>query len=77
MQPDDLLKLNALNAKGQPVPLSAFATTRWITGPIQTIRYNGYPTMRISGDAAPGYSTGDATERPGFGQMGVDDVRLE
>ncbi|HEY3635427.1 MAG TPA: efflux RND transporter permease subunit, partial [Caldimonas sp.] len=24
------------------------------------IRYNGYPTMRIAGDAAPGYSTGDA-----------------
>ena len=42
------------------MPLSAFATTRWITGPMQTIRYNGYPTMRISGDAAPGYSTGDA-----------------
>jgi multidrug efflux pump len=40
--------------------LSAFATTRWITGPMQTIRYNGYPTMRISGDAAPGGSTGAA-----------------
>ncbi|MBC7453214.1 MAG: efflux RND transporter permease subunit, partial [Massilia sp.] len=60
MQPDDLLKLNALNAKGLSVPLSAFATTRWITGPMQTVRYNGYPTMRLSGDAAPGYSTGEA-----------------
>jgi multidrug efflux pump len=60
MQPEDLLKLNVLNAQGRPVPLSAFATSRWITGPIQTIRYNGYPTMRISGDAAPGYSTGEA-----------------
>ena len=27
---------------------------------MQTIRYNGYPTMRISGDAAPGDSTGEA-----------------
>jgi multidrug efflux pump len=60
MQPDDLLRINALNNKGQPVPLSAFATTRWITGPMQTIRYNGYPTMRIGGDAAPGRSTGEA-----------------
>ncbi|MES2423206.1 MAG: efflux RND transporter permease subunit [Pseudomonadota bacterium] len=60
MQPDDLLKLNALNAQGKPVALSAFATTRWITGPVQTIRYNGYPSIRIAGDAAPGYSTGDA-----------------
>jgi multidrug efflux pump len=60
MQPDDLMQLNVLNNQGKPVPLSAMATTRWITGPIQTVRYNGYPTMRISGDAAPGYSTGDA-----------------
>ena len=60
MQPDDLLRLNVLNNQGKPVPMSALATTRWITGPLQTVRYNGYPTMRISGDAAPGYSTGDA-----------------
>jgi multidrug efflux pump len=60
MQPDDLLKLNVLNTQGKLVPLSAMATTRWITGPMQTIRYNGYPTMRLAGDAAAGYSTGDA-----------------
>jgi multidrug efflux pump len=44
------------------VPLSAFATTRWISGPMQTVRYNGYPTMRLSGDAAPGHSTGQALD---------------
>ena len=60
MQPDDLLRLNAINNKGQPVPLSAFATTHWTTGPMQLVRYNGYPTMRIAGDAAPGRSTGEA-----------------
>lgn len=60
MQPDDLLRLNASNNKGQPVPLSAFASTRWITGAMQTVRYNGYPAMRIGGSAAPGYSTGAA-----------------
>jgi multidrug efflux pump len=60
MQPDDLLKLNANNSQGRPVPLSAFATTRWITGAMQTVRYNGYPAMRIGGSAAPGYSTGAA-----------------
>ncbi len=76
MQAEDILRLNALNNRGQSVPLSAFATTRWITGPMQSIRYNGYPTMRIAGDAAPGVSTGEAMaemERlagqlpPGFG----------
>lgn len=60
MQPEDLLKLTVLNNKAQSVPLSAFATTRWVTGAQQTVRYNGYPAMRISGSAAPGYSTGDA-----------------
>ena len=60
MQPDDLLRLNVLNNKGQSVPLASFANTRWITGAMQTVRYNGYPAMRISGSAAPGYSTGAA-----------------
>jgi multidrug efflux pump len=60
MQPDDVLRLHAANNKGQQVPLSAFAGTRWITGAMQTVRYNGYPAMRIGGSAAPGYSTGDA-----------------
>ena len=60
MQPEDLLRLNASNNKGQPVPLAAFASTRWATGAMQTVRYNGYPAMRIGGSAAPGYSTGDA-----------------
>ncbi|HEX7637791.1 MAG TPA: efflux RND transporter permease subunit [Burkholderiaceae bacterium] len=60
MQPDDLLRLNAINASGQPVPLSAFTSARWITGPVQSIRYNGYPAMRIAGDASPGHSTGEA-----------------
>jgi multidrug efflux pump len=60
MQPEDLLRLNASNGKGQPVPLAAFASTRWITGAMQTVRYNGYPAMRIDGSAAPGYSSGAA-----------------
>ena len=60
MQPDDLLKINASNDRGQPVPLSAFATVNWVKGAQQTVRYNGYPAMKISGAPAAGYSTGDA-----------------
>jgi multidrug efflux pump len=60
MQPQDLLEINAMSQQGKLVPFSAFATTRWITGPMQTVRYNGYPAMRISGAAAPGYSSGAA-----------------
>ena len=62
MQPEDILKFNATNSQGKSVPLSAFATTRWIKGAMQTVRYNGYPAMRISGAAAPGFSTGAAMD---------------
>jgi multidrug efflux pump len=60
MQPEDLLRLNAISSQGRAVPLSAFASTRWVTGAMQTIRYNGYPAIRISGAPAPGFSTGAA-----------------
>jgi len=60
MQPEDLLRLNVSNNKGQSVPLAAFARTHWITGQMQATRYNGYPAMRLAGDAAPGASTGAA-----------------
>ncbi|MEO7391092.1 MAG: efflux RND transporter permease subunit [Ramlibacter sp.] len=62
MQPDDVLRLTTTNNKGVSVPLGAFATTHWVTGAMQTIRYNGYPAMRLSGDAAPGRSTGEAMD---------------
>ena len=62
MQPEDILRLTASNAQGKPVPLSAFASTRWIKGAMQTIRYNGYPAVRLGGSAAPGYSSGDAMD---------------
>ncbi len=60
MQPEDILKLTASNGRGVPVPLASFASTRWIKGAMQTVRYNGYPAMRIGGAAAPGFSSGDA-----------------
>jgi multidrug efflux pump len=60
MQPEDLLRLTVNNVRGQAVPLASFAVTRWVTGAMQTVRYNGYPSMRIQGSAAPGYSSGDA-----------------
>jgi hypothetical protein len=60
MQPEDLLRLNVMSNTGKAVPMASFATTRWITGAMQAVRYNGYPAMRISGAPAPGYSTGAA-----------------
>ncbi|MGE7369370.1 multidrug efflux RND transporter permease subunit [Neorhizobium sp. NPDC001467] len=60
MQTEDLLKLNVRNASGGMVPMSSFATAEWVRGPSQVIGYNGYPSIRIAGQAGPGYSSGDA-----------------
>jgi multidrug efflux pump len=60
MQTADLLKLNVRNASGGMVPMSSFASVEWMRGPSQVVGYNGYPAVRIAGQAAPGYSSGDA-----------------
>jgi len=60
MQPEQLLQINVSNAAGQSVPLSTFVKARWVTGQMQAVRYNGYPAMRLAGDAATGFSTGQA-----------------
>ena len=59
LQPEDILNLTVLNMRGEPVPLSAFATAEWVNGPTMTVRYNGYPAMKITASPAPGYSSGD------------------
>ncbi len=60
LQPEDLARLYVRNARGAMVPFSTFTSSRWTQGPVQLLRYNGYPAMKISGNAAPGYSTGEA-----------------
>ncbi|SDY43087.1 efflux RND transporter permease subunit [Pseudomonas sp. NFIX28] len=60
MTPESVLKLYAPNDRGEQVPFSAFVTTQWEEGPVQLVRYNGYPSIRIIGDAGPGFSTGQA-----------------
>ena len=60
LQPEDLLKLYVRSASGAMVPMSSFVTSHWIVGPVQLVRYTGYPAMKISGDAAPGRSSGEA-----------------
>ncbi|MEA3233333.1 multidrug efflux RND transporter permease subunit [Pseudomonas mosselii] len=60
MTPESVLRLYAPNTGGEQVPFSAFVTTKWEEGPVQLVRYNGYPSIRIAGDAAPGHSTGQA-----------------
>lgn len=74
--PEDLDRLFARSAQGNMVPFSAFTRSRWVNGPVQLVRFNGYPAMKLQGDAAPGFSSGDALAEieklvgqlpPGFG----------
>jgi multidrug efflux pump len=60
MQAADLLNLNVRNSNGGMVPISSFANVEWVRGPSQVVGYNGYPSMRIAGQASPGHSTGQA-----------------
>jgi len=60
MTPQDVLDLKVRNAQGDMVPFGAFTTVSWTAGPPQIQRYNGYPSMNISGTAALGRSTGEA-----------------
>jgi multidrug efflux pump len=45
---------------GQQVPLSAVATARYVSGPNVLPRFNAFPAGKITGAAAPGYSSGQA-----------------
>ncbi|MFT4101280.1 MAG: efflux RND transporter permease subunit [Burkholderiaceae bacterium] len=60
MDPEDLLRINVMSSSGKMVPISAFSTTEWTKGPVQSVRYNGYPAARIAGEPAPGVSSGAA-----------------
>ena len=60
MNADDILNYNVKNSRGQLVPFSAFATVEWSKGPTQIAGFNYYPAVRISGEAKPGFTSGDA-----------------
>jgi len=58
--PEDFAKWYVRNADGEMVPFSAFATGEWKVGSPRMDRFNGLPAIEILGQAAPGYSSGDA-----------------
>jgi multidrug efflux pump len=60
MKPEDILNYNVRNKSGQLVPFSSFASLEWSKGPTQIVGFNYYPSVRISGEAQPGYTSGDA-----------------
>lgn len=59
-KPEDVLKLSIKNDKGEMVPFSTFISMKRVFGPEQLTRYNMYTSAMITGDAEPGFSSGDA-----------------
>jgi HAE1 family hydrophobic/amphiphilic exporter-1 len=58
--PEDIGRLYVKNNEGKMVPLGAFAGVREEVGPMRVDRYNMFPTAKILGQNAPGYSSGEA-----------------
>lgn len=57
---DDIYRLHVQNKKGESVPLGSLLTARDTTGPMSIKRFNMFPSSAISGQTAPGYSSGEA-----------------
>jgi len=62
MLPSDLEKLYVRNTAGNMVPFSSFASSRWTTGSPRLERFNGFPSLNIWGEPAPGRSSGEAMQ---------------
>jgi HAE1 family hydrophobic/amphiphilic exporter-1 len=56
----DVAGLYVANRDGQMVPLGALLRVRRVLGAELLTRYNLYPAASVVGDAAPGYSSGQA-----------------
>ncbi|GAA4147522.1 efflux RND transporter permease subunit [Sphingobacterium kyonggiense] len=65
-RPEDVLRLHVKTADGEMVPYSSFMTMKRVYGPEQITRYNMFTSAMVTGQAAPGFSSGqaiDAVER--------------
>ena len=76
MVPEDLGRWYVRNDRGDMVSFASFMSSGWTYGPPRLERFNGMPSFEITGQAAPGVSSGtamDAVERlvaqlpPGIG----------
>ena len=59
-KPEDINNIFVRQAQGEMVPLSALVSTSYGTGPDLVSRFNGFTAAKITGDAAPGFSSGQS-----------------
>ena len=60
LRPDDIRQLEVRNNSGNMVPLGTLIRVDQTLGPQTILRYNLYPSSSVTGEASPGYSSGEA-----------------
>jgi hydrophobic/amphiphilic exporter-1 (mainly G- bacteria), HAE1 family len=60
--PEDISQLFVRNKDGKMIPLGTLVNARYEVGPMRVDRYNLFPTAKILGENAPGYSSGQALQ---------------
>jgi len=60
--PEDISQLFMRNKDGKMIPLGTLINARYEVGPMRVDRYNLFPTAKILGENAPGYSSGQALQ---------------
>ncbi|MCL4799873.1 MAG: multidrug efflux RND transporter permease subunit [Burkholderiales bacterium] len=60
VNPEDFNKVYVRSKGGTMVPLSALITVRYVAAPKLLERFNGFPAVKITGNPAQGYSSGEA-----------------
>ena len=58
--PADFSKVYVRSHSGKMVPLSALITVRYVAAPKLLERFNGFPAVKVTGNPAEGYSSGQA-----------------
>jgi HAE1 family hydrophobic/amphiphilic exporter-1/multidrug efflux pump len=59
-RPEDIRNIHVRSQSGEMIPLTALVTVKQVTGPEIVERYNIFPSAKIVGGPAPGYSSGQA-----------------
>lgn len=60
LKPEDIRQLEVRNKSGQMIPLGTLIEVDETLGPQTILRYNLYPAASITGNAAAGFSSGEA-----------------
>ncbi len=62
VEPEDIRRLDVRNDAGQMVPIGTLVSVDRVLGPQIIQRYNLFPSAAITGEAAPGFSSGQALQ---------------